>query len=516
MGESPFPHARPHEFGSNPRSTLRKLAVRFLLDTNVLIQAEPTSSSDVEINTVSAIRLIRLIAEGQHSTAIHPASLTEVLGDKNILRRDTRTLLSGKYPRLQHPPSLSTRLTSLVGVPAPGSHNEIDLLLLSAVEADAVDYFVTEDDGIHRRARRVGLHDRVLTVADAILAIESLFPSIPQPPPLVSALLAHQLDESDPIFTSFRSDYRGFDEWLTKCKREHRNAWTISAPSGGYAGVCIVKAEHPAGRSDLGKTLKICSFKIANEFRGYRYGELLLKTVFGYLVENHFSGVFVETFAKQNALISLFSDFGFMDIGESSKGERVLHKFMHPPKREDERLGPLDFNIAYGPHAITLVGARAFAVPIQPNFHRLLFPDLERQLSLAHESNPFGNSLRKAYLCHSPIRKIAAGDALFFYRSRDEQALTAVGIVEDSLVSHDSGLIARFVGKRTVYSFAEIETMARKPVLALLFRFARAIPAPWSLDLLIRSGIVKRAPLSCMELQSEAVRWIATQLHVPH
>lgn len=488
--------------------------MRFLLDTNIAIPAEPTSVADIEAKTPAIVDLLRLVSQGQHTALIHPASLKEVLGDRNIPRRDARALLLGKYPQVQSPPGVSTRLTAVLGVPVAGSHNEIDLLLLSAVEANAIDYFVTQDDGIHRRARRVGLSDRVLTVADAIVAIQALFPTVPRPPPLVASVLAHQLNEADPIFASFRQDYPRFDDWLAKSKRLQRQAWTIGGVAG-YAGVCIVKEESTNEHGFAGKILKICSFKIADEFRGYRYGELLLKTVFGYLVENHYRGVFVETFAKQEGLIALFTDFGFDDVAESAKNERVLFKSMQPAKREDARLGPLDFNIKYGPHAFTLVGARAFLVPIQPQFHRLLFPELERQLSFGTESHAFGNSIRKAYLCHSLTRKIAAGDVIFFYRSRDDQAATAVGVVEQTLVSADAAEVARFVGNRTVYSFAEIARMATKPILSLRFRFARAIPEPWKLDLLIRSGIVKRHPQSFMELQEKAVDWIANQLHVP-
>ncbi len=101
---------------------------------------------------------------------------------------------------------------------------------------------------------------------------------------------------------------------------------------------------------------------------------------------------------------------------------------MHPAKREDARLGPLDFNIKYGPHAISHVGARAFMVPIQPQFHHSCFRNSSGNSLSGTESHSFGNSIRKAYLCHSQIRKIAAGDAIFFYRSQDDQAVTAVGV----------------------------------------------------------------------------------------
>ena len=67
-----------------------------------------------------------------------------------------------------------------------------------------------------------------------------------------------------------------------------------------------------------------------------------------------------------------------------------------------------------------------------------------------------------------------------------------------------------------MYSFAEIQRMATKQTLAVRFRLARTFKDPWKLDLLIRSGILRRAPQSFMQASPEAVDWIASQLHVPH
>jgi L-amino acid N-acyltransferase YncA len=322
------------------------------------------------------------------------------------------------------------------------------------------------------------------------------------------------LNERDPIFDSFRVDYPPFDHWLVKCKREHRQAWIIENGQR-YAGVGIIKDE-PNALGLSGKTIKLCSFKIDDAFRGHRYGELLLKAVFAYATENDFARIFVEVLPKHEGLLALLSDFGFEDGGESPKGERVLVKAMVPPSRQAERLGPLEFNVRYGPFALTLVGARVFIVPIQPRYHRMLFPGAEEQLSIPGESQPFGNSIRKAYLCHSKIRKVARGDVILFYRSGLDAAVTAVGVVEGTLVSTDTDALARYVARRTVYTFTEIRNMAATPTLAVRFRLARTLKDPWKLDLLIRSGILRRAPQSFVQASPEAVDWIANRLRVPH
>jgi hypothetical protein len=351
--------------------------MRFLLDTNIVIHAEPTSADDVEARTPSAVALLNVLALGGHLPMLHPASVRELRGDRKPERAATRALLLGKYPELPRPPEMSARLLAALESPIPGSNSEVDLLLLSALDANAVDYFVTEDNGIHRRAARVGLAERVLTVADAIVAVRALFPALPETPPFVSAKLAHELDETDPIFNSFRVEYPGFDNWLAKCKREHRQTWVIQTGLV-YGGLCIVNDEFPNDYGFPGKVLKICSFKIADDFRGYRYGELLLKTLFAFLVENRYDAVFVEAFPKQQELFTLLAQFGFGDVRGSSKGERVLLKKLRPPELETERLGPLEYNIKYGPYALTLVGTQVFVVPIRPQYHSLLFPELDQ------------------------------------------------------------------------------------------------------------------------------------------
>ena len=489
--------------------------MRFLLDTNIVIPAEPTRPTDVEAGTQAVAALLKVLSKGEHTSLVHPASVKELQGDRDPQRAATRVVLLGKYPGLERPPSMSRRLVAVLGTPTPTSHTEVDMLLLSALYADAVDYLVTEDDGIHRRAKRVGLAERVLTVADAVATVHALFPTVPETPPFVTSKLAYELDQTDPIFSSFRSDYVGFDDWLAKCKREHRQCWVIQA-GRTYGGICIVNDESPREYGISGKILKVCSFKIADEHRGHRYGELMLKALFGYLVENRYDGVFVEVFSKHQQLVTLLSDFGFEDIGESSKAERVLLKWQRPPDHRTAQPGPLEYNVRYGPYAVSLAGARVFVVPIRPQYHSLLFPELDQQMVLATESHPFGNSIRKAYLCHSKIRKIAVGDLILFYRSERDQAVTAVGVVEDTHVSSEAVQIARFVGERTVYAYSEIEKMSVKPVLAVLFRLARTLKNPWDVDLLRRSGILRKAPQSFMEIHGRAVDWIATQLDAPH
>jgi hypothetical protein len=274
-----------------------------------------------------------------------------------------------------------------------------------------------------------------------------------------------------------------------------------------------VKAENSVGYTLGGNLLKICSFKISDQSRGYRFGELILKTLFNYAYANGFDHLCVEIFPKYKDAITLLEDFGFKVLDkQTNKGELVLAKPMTFSRDDYGSHGPLEFNIRFGPRHIKLSGATAFVVPIIPEYHRLLFPELEEQQSLMPGQDPFGNSIRKAYLCHASIRSIRPGDALLFYRSEDERGITCIGVAEKTVVSSDANEIARFVGKRTVYSYAEIEEMTSKTVLAILFRLARVLDDRLSLDSLMEHAILAAAPRSIVTVKEEGIAWLRERL----
>jgi hypothetical protein len=90
-------------------------------------------------------------------------------------------------------------------MPVQESHDWIDPQLLAALYADAVDDLVTEDAGIHRKAKRLGLHTHVVYLAEAVVELNGLMDEAPPPLPAMEATKAHNLDSQDPIFDSVRS-----------------------------------------------------------------------------------------------------------------------------------------------------------------------------------------------------------------------------------------------------------------------------------------------------------------------
>ncbi len=480
--------------------------MKFLLDTNILIPAEPTSPAYAEAATPLVTQLLGLIAETKSQPLVHPASADELQRDQDADRRALRRQLLDKYVRLEAPPPITAAITNVLGVPNPGSNTETDTMLLAAVHGNAVDFLVTSDDRIHRRAGRLGIGARVLTPEDAIATIRALLPARPVAPPAVRLVVCHQLDASDSIFTSLRDDYAEFDVWFAKCQREHRQAFVIEPPQG-YAGVAILNQEQSEQFGLRGKVLKICTFKVADSARGYRYGELLLKSVFEYVVRNAFESAFVTCFPRQQGLMRFLENFGFSQLSATDRGELVFAKRFDPSQEEREQIAPLEFHVNFGPRHISLARAAAYVVPIQPQFHRALFPDLEKQRSFLAGETSFGNAILKAYLCHSSVKDIAPGSVLLFYRSQDWCNIHSVGIADACMRSADASEIARFVGQRTVYTLDQIQRMCLAETLAILFRQSRTIPAV-TLDDLVEHEALNGVPQQITRIKSEGMAWI--------
>jgi hypothetical protein len=489
--------------------------MKFLIDTNIFIPLEPSGLDGLHEHVDDAMQFARLAGEANYQLYVHRAQPKDLLRDTNEARRQTHLVQLNRYPVLPGRARISPEVQELFPKLIPNSNDWVDAHLLSALVHDSVDFLVSEDQGIARKAKALHLSDRVLTLSDAIANIQVFIDVAPSPPPAVNTLRASDLRSDDPIFPSLRILYPDFDDWLSKCKREHRFAFSVEASETDrpfYAAVSIIKHEKTDKRGLPGKVLKICLFKVSSHFSGLRFGELMLKAIFDHALKNKYNSLLIETFETNDNLIYFIEEFGFQVLTERGKqgeiclGKSVNHISLKP--NNPDNLNALDFHIKYGPTAMLLSEVSAYLVPIRPVYHRLLFPEVEDQQELMTGRFPFSNSIRKAYLCHANIRSISPGDILLFYLSGRRQEITCDGIVEEVLVSDNAEEIIRFVMKRTVYSEADIRRQCRKKVLAIQFRFAAILKEPISLlDLVTNCGITK-APQQIRSIKGASQQWL--------
>lgn len=454
--------------------------LRFLLDTNVLIPLQD-SLQVLEGNLANFVRLANI---GGHQLMYHPANVADFERDTNAERRQRNLQRIRLYPAL-HDPAPCVWNTSDT-TPNDACDNE----LLYALHCDAVHALVTEDKGIHAKARSHGLAHRVYTIQTAEDWLKRLHETRQIVLPNIHNVPLHSLTPELPtvFFDSLRNGYPaiqgrdGFDEWFRRKAREDRHAWVYRDDSGALAAICIYQIQNDEVLNDAGdilsgSALKLCTFKVGESVRGRKIGELFLKAAFRYATENTCEHIFITANAEgQDYLIGVLMDFGFAERG-TDRGDMVLVK-SHPSAQPPiDGLAPTEYVRRYFPHFRSDSMVQKFLVPIQPHYHEILFPDYTPvQPRLFAPTGNVGNAIKLAYLCHAQTNSIHPGDVLLFYRTGDEKAVTSLGVVERFEISSDGAQIASLVSRRTVYSIDEIDALAQKPTKVILFRLVGHFP----------------------------------------
>lgn len=484
--------------------------LKLLVDTNVFIAAEPYGDARESTFDVAA-GLFATASRLGHSIVISRATQADLLQGSGEQRR-TRLDQLRKYHVLEEIPE-NPQVRIWGGFPLPLSDNDRrDVTLLNDLCAGAADFLVTDDRRLRNRAIRVVGEKSVLSLVDAFEMLSRLDS---RDPGLRRAHLvqAYRLDPRSPIFDSIRCDYPEFDVWFRdRVVYEGRQAVVVGAVQNPE-GIAILKRE-PGRVFDLpSPTLKLCTFKVAEEHAGSRRGELLLESVLRFARENAFESIYVECFPSRTEVLQFLGSFGFETVGggETDKGELTLAKVLVCQGDSDE-FEPLEYHVRFGPGAMKL--KQAHIVPIKPNFHAMLFPEAEIQQELFPTNSSYGNAIRKAYLCHARSRRVNAGDTLVFLRTEGHPSLvSAIGVAEQTLATRDPEELIRFVGNRTVYSQDQVYSMcADDEVLAILFRLDRLMASAITSPELREAGVIRGTVQSIQQVRGESIEWMKNRL----
>ena len=471
------------------------LNLSFLLDTNVIIQFEEVGPDNQIKNSFQKLHF--LLAQYQLSFKYHPLTENELYNDKNEGRLEEMISRLKKYPQLQNPP-LQEGLDLEDKFGGIDSKNDlIDCQLLFAISRNCATYLVTEDKGIHKRADNAKMGDRVLFVSDTIDLITKHFVPTQVQLPNVAEEHLYNLELNDPLFEALKEEYPEFEDWIKR--NSNRSCWTIRV-GGNLAGLCIYKHDGNLKEEYEGikaPSIKICTFKVSDNFQGRKFGELLLKNIFHYAVKNDIASIWVTTYEKQDRLIQFLRQFGFSVHKEWKEEEMIFFKLMSPPKDLPET-DPLNYHIRYSPNYYDDKKIKKFVIPIKPEFHNILFPEVAN-LEGPHTNQALipGNTIRKVYICHSNIRveNIPLGSLIFFYITRPKQYVQTLGIVEKVRRLNNMDSLATAIGRRSVYSLEVIKKMIKKEVLVIDFRLIGHSKEPIVLfDLLEKNRVFNNMP----------------------
>ena len=510
--------------------------LKLLLDTNIVIALE-----DPRTVPPGMAALVQKAQLHGLTLFLDDACIADIERDPNLERREATLSKLRKFPAL---PGVAHRSESEMvarfgDVRSP--NDRCDVLMLDTLDLNVVDFLVSEDIGLHKRAERATLRDRVFTVREALAWIQRAFEPRDFRLPYVVSRKAYQIPASDPIFDSLREGYPDFDRWWSeKCVAQHRDCWVVEI-DGQLAGLVVYKLETHADaktRHRGPRILKVCTFKMKPEFRGEKFGEQLLKTILWYAQGNGYDLVYLTAHADQEFLITLLQTFGFEVTQTQSNGELVIEK----PMVANEHPVALGSSVietamrAY-PRFYEGDGVGKYAIPILPAFHRVLFPEIAEAVPLplfpgdqfvagstVESDRTPGNTVRKVYVCRSPTRTLNPGDLLLFYLSKSEelvrsQTVTTIGVIEQVQHATSTAQLVRLVGRRSVYTREDLEAWHAsedRPVLVIDFLLNGHLQPPVTLATLLACGaFTNRPPQSIKSLTEESYRAIrsSTQVH---
>lgn len=470
--------------------------MNILLDTNILIPLEDTNRT-LDLSYAEARKLS---VEQQHCLFVHPIQMNDVNRDKNLERKKIVLSRLNQYSKIENPPILTDEECIQLGLSESNDNDKVDNNLLFALYRGAVHMLITNDEIIHKKAAKIGISNKVYRLGQWLIFLQKYSNCpITQTYSGVKECFLYEIDKKQSFFDSLRLAYDGFDAWYQKCAEEQRKCWCIEDDKGDVAAICIYKHEKDEKLTDngnitSGNILKLCTFKVDKQARGKKLGERLMYIAFNYCVKNNFDWVYLHTVGEeQRTLVGLCEEYGFSLLGKY-KNDDV---YIKPMKFQTGVLKGIDSAIRYYPYYNDDDSVQKFIIPIQSKFHEDLFPDFSKLKGslFEHDQSLFstqGNTIKKAYLCHSRIQSIHRGDVVMFYRSHDRKSIQCVGIVEKTFFSDDIEEVFSAIAKRTVYNYAELREMLEQKTLVILFRFIaldREIPAAKIAEVGIKGNI---------------------------
>ena len=498
--------------------------MRVLFDTNIIIYRE-----DHTVIPASLQNLHKALNQSKVEILVHPKSLEDIKKDSYDERRNISLSKFNTYPLLEAPPNhkKDSIFLSLVG-PEPRINDEIDNAILYAVYRNAVDLLITEDKGVHKKAIRLEIKDRVLSIAEALEIFEiQLRDEKIVIPNAMKEDFVYNLDINDPFFDSLKADYdkTKFVEWFENASKEGRRCFVHRRPDGSIGALLIYKEEEkePIDSDPIisaKRRLKLCTFKVS--YVGNKIGELFIKLAVEVCKKRNLNEMYLTLFPeKQDNLIDLIKEYGFKEAAKLNKTNEVVYLKHLIVKEETVSVKPVEISRDYYPTLYDGNDVNKFVIPIQPKWHIRLFNDYNgkkaesRQLTITEASGEFiveGNTITKAYLCNVKRNELREGSLVLFYRSKDEKCITSIGVVEkveQELQNKEE--IIRLVGKRTVYSIEEIEQLAKKQTTVVLFKWHLYLKNPLTLEELKSMGALKGAPQTITQISHEQYLMIKTR-----
>lgn len=481
-----------------------------LLDINILKYQDGGKELSHDIQNISRL----LLDSEEFKICIHPLSIIELRKCKDTQKLNAILSKVDMYNKLEKPPKI-TKDFELKCDHKSKNHDLIDNTLLYTVYKNRVSYLITNNEKILKKANKLELSNKVLTIAEAIKMLSHVEKSILiKNPPIVNEEYLYNIDTNDSFFCSLRNDYAGFDEWFIKKKYNHEKARVTYKENGKIGAFLMMKIE---GESESyidfdipfnkAKRIKISTFKV--EDNGKSIGEAFIKIVFDFALDNNINEIYVTIFDKHDRLIDLFMEYGFkfytykntLRNNGSKEKEGVYLKIIETDKTNYPIIRLNDQSI--------------YILSIQDEFANMLFPDLFdiHQVSIADLEgvSTYSNVIKKVYISKSKISSMKKDDILVFYISQIKKSISCVCVIDDVFKANEIEsfeVFQKIVKRRTVYDDIYLKEAYRNGYLIILFKYYVNLPLHISLETAKNENILKAAPQSIQALNRDSFKKI--------
>lgn len=450
--------------------------MRILIDTNILIHLEDNKVADEAF-----YRFYQLAVANKCEIIYHPDCLKDLSKDSNIERKQIIRSKLKKYTPMDNPATLDKDFSKKIG--EKKENDIIDNVQLFQLYKQYVEVFVSNDKGVHQKAKKLGLESKVLTYKQAYAFLDKKYTLHIPKHPILEHISVRQLEEDydSEFFISLKNDYdpEKFMTWINRCAQQDRKCYRLKI-EGNLSALLIYNTETSKNHNlkDINEpAIKICTLKVGDDALGMKLGELFLNIMFQFSVSQTINYLYITTYDKQQALIYLLDKFGFVKhsdfLNNVGMNESIYLKSLN--REQQSKVDGLAL------HPFFRINRKKFVVPIQPKYYKSLFKDGNLREATLFDKEDYGlteiqgNTIIKAYISNSPITKLSPGDLLFFYSSKSYKSIEPVGVLLYHKQVFDFDELWSLVKNKTVYEQSDLKKWLneRKKLTVTIFRLAQ-------------------------------------------
>lgn len=430
--------------------------MRILLDTNIIVHREASKVYNKDIGL-----LFNWLDKLYYEKCIHPVTIEEIKTYKDSDVVETMKIKLENYNKLKTVSKDAVPISTL-RINDKNINDSNDTTLLNELLNIRVNYLITEDKGIHRKAKILGIEEKVYKIDSFIEKLNFENPGLTDYKVLsVKKEYFGNVNIADTFFDSFKEDYAEFENWFNSKSDKESYVCLIK---GMVKAFLFLKVEnYNENYNDITpnfsakKRLKIGTFKVTST--GLKLGERFLKVIFDNALINKVDEIYVTIFDKreeQQRLVHLLEEWGFTYWGIKTTKNGVENVYVR------------DFSAKLTEHPRDCYPylnrkSRVFLNPIRPEYHTELFPDsyLNNESPMDYvENQPHRNAIKKIYISRSYNKSLKSGDIILFYRTGGyhQSVISTIGVVENVITNIQSEEeFIRLCRKRSIFSDEELK-----------------------------------------------------------